>query len=183
MEFEVPKKHISKPTLSNVMVQKVLRWERQKMCFGKSLKKKKKKKKSKGPWQKNYSYNKILMNFFWGLKREQRHDKTREWSNLFFLSFFPKLPFLDILKKLSRSLIVAWSFLFVHIRITPSKGPKNFVKWLFKKSDDGKKVIFHGPNSWCKLALTSQLLLVNNSSRSNPWRRYFTTRLRKTMLE
>ena len=49
MEFEVPEKHISKPTLSNVMVQEVLRWERQKMCFGKSLKKKKKKKKSKGP--------------------------------------------------------------------------------------------------------------------------------------
>ena len=34
MEFKVPKKHILGPTLSTNMVQRVLRWERQKKCYG-----------------------------------------------------------------------------------------------------------------------------------------------------
>jgi hypothetical protein len=32
MEFEVPKRHVIRPTLSNDMVQQILRWEGQKRC-------------------------------------------------------------------------------------------------------------------------------------------------------
>ena len=33
MKFKVPKRHILRPTLSTDMVQRVLRWEKQKRCF------------------------------------------------------------------------------------------------------------------------------------------------------
>jgi len=33
MEFKVPKRHILRPALSTNMVQRVLRWERQKRCL------------------------------------------------------------------------------------------------------------------------------------------------------
>ena len=41
---EVPKTHILRPTLSIDMAQRVLRWERQKTCFGR---------KGRVSWQKN----------------------------------------------------------------------------------------------------------------------------------
>ena len=34
MKFEAPKRNILKPTLSIDTVQRVLRWERQTMCYG-----------------------------------------------------------------------------------------------------------------------------------------------------
>jgi hypothetical protein len=34
MEFEIPKRHILRPTLSTNMVQRVLWWERQKRYYG-----------------------------------------------------------------------------------------------------------------------------------------------------
>ena len=64
---------------------------------------------------------------------------------------------MHILKKSAHSLIDAWSFLLIHIRFTPSKRPKDFVNWFFKKSDHEswtmeigpwKNIIFHGPISW-----------------------------------
>jgi hypothetical protein len=38
MEFEVPKRHILRPTLSGNMVQQVLRWEMQKRCSSRKSK-------------------------------------------------------------------------------------------------------------------------------------------------
>ena len=68
MEFQVPKRHISRPTLSIDMVQRVLRWERQKRCSSR---------KRKGPMIGKCCYNYFSMNFFWVEKMN-----TREWSNL-----------------------------------------------------------------------------------------------------
>jgi len=46
--------------------------------------------------------------------------------------FFLKIAlFGHILKKSARSLFGAWSFLFIHIRFTPSKGAKGFVSLFF----------------------------------------------------
>ena len=39
------------------------------------------------------------------------------------------------IKKSAHSLFGAWSFLFIHIRFTPSERPKNFVNWFFRQSD------------------------------------------------
>ena len=51
--------------------------------------------------------------------------KTREVKRMVKLEFFSKLPFLDIYyKKSTHSLFDAWSFLLVHMRFTPSEGPK-----------------------------------------------------------
>ena len=70
-----------------------------------------------------------MQNFIWGI------EKTREWSNL---NQFSKLPLLDIYyKKSAHSLFGAWSFLLVHIRVTPSERPKDFVYCFLKTSDHG----------------------------------------------
>ena len=54
--------------------------------------------------------------------------KTREWSNLIDLFYFvSKPPFLDIFKKNSTFTFGAWTFLLVHIRLTPSEEPKDYV--------------------------------------------------------
>jgi hypothetical protein len=78
MEFEVPKRHILRPTLSTDTVQRILRWERQKGWSSR--------RKAGGPWQTNVV---MIMNF---LGEEKMN--TREWSNLIY--FFPNFPFLDI---------------------------------------------------------------------------------------
>ena len=64
MEFEAPKRHILRPTLSTDMVQRVLRWERQKRSSST---------KRQGSMTEKCCYNKILMIFFW----EQEKMKTK----------------------------------------------------------------------------------------------------------
>jgi len=156
-----------------------LSWSK-KFCGGRGKRCTLVKLKKKGPWPKNYCYNKSLMNLFWG----EEKTKTVEDKRMVILNFFfPKLPFLDIYYK-----ILTFTYCRMVIPLCPHSdytlwgGPKGCVNWFFKKLDHEKKATFHGPNSWCKPALTLQLLLVNKFSRSNPWQRYFTTRLRKTML-
>jgi hypothetical protein len=74
------------------------------------------------------SYDKNLMNV---LGKEKM--KTREDTILFkvgFSSFFSKLPFwgINLYKKIAYNLLFgAWLLLSVHIRFTPSEGPKGFV--------------------------------------------------------
>ena len=115
MEFEVPKRHILRPTLSIDMVQQALRWERQKRCFGR---------KRQGPMAD--CYDKFWKIFFGGEIR-WRQEKTREWSTL----IFSRLPFLGIcLKKSAHSLLGAWSFLLVHIWVTTTLN-KVFSVWLY----------------------------------------------------
>ena len=65
--------------------------------------------------------------------------KTREMIKT--LIFFKTALFKQILKN-NTFTFYAWSFLLVHIILTPSKRPKNFVNcFLFfhSKSDQGKK--------------------------------------------
>ena len=69
------------------------------------------------------------MSFFGGRKEQ---DKRMVKPN-FFLS---KLPFWTYIKKSAYSLFGAWSFLFIHIRITPRERPKSFGNELLKKSDN-----------------------------------------------
>ena len=65
------------------------------------------------------------MNCFWG--REDK-DKGRQENGQFILFYFFKIDLFEhILKKSAQSLFDAWSFLLVHIGLTPSEGPKNFV--------------------------------------------------------
>ena len=155
MEFEVPKRHILRPTLSTSMVQRLLQWERQKRCSGR---------KKQGPMAEQYRNNKASMNLFIFVGREDE-DKRRQRNCQTWIFFSKSALFGHILNKSTHSLFGAWSFLLVHIRFTPSEGPKGFVNWSYKKSDHeswtiksdrGKKAIFHGP--WCKAALMTSSL-------------------------
>ena len=153
MEFEVPNIHILRLTLSIDVVQRVLWWERQKRRFGR---------KGKGLWPRKCWYNDFLMIF---LFEKWRQEKTREWSNMFFLSIyylsFQNYPFWTcIKKKISTFVFGAWSFMLVHIQFTPSEGPKDFINLYFWRNRTVKvgswrkpssMVRLHGP--WCKLAL------------------------------
>ena len=69
MEYEVPKGHVLRPTLSTDMVQHALRWERQKKCYDRE-KKTKKTKKNHGPVVEKCCFNKFLMNLFLGKEDE-----------------------------------------------------------------------------------------------------------------
>ena len=85
MEFEVPKRHILRPTLSTDTVQRVSQWERQKRCSSR---------KRQGPMTKKYCYSKFLMNSFYGEeKMKTRDDKRMVKLDSF---FFSKLPILGI---------------------------------------------------------------------------------------
>jgi hypothetical protein len=72
MEFEVPKRHLLRPTLSIDMVQQFLQRKRQKRYYGK---KKKKKDEVVGIERKEY-YNKICNEIFFGKKEDE--DKRRQ---------------------------------------------------------------------------------------------------------
>ena len=72
-KFEVPKRHILRPTLSIDMVQWVLRWEWKKRWSGRN---------GQGSMVENYCYNKIIMTFL-----GEEKMKTREWSTCYLFSF------------------------------------------------------------------------------------------------
>ena len=76
MEFKVPESHIVRSTLSSDMVQRILRWERQKKCSSR---------KSQGPMAKKCCFNKIWMNFFRGEKTKTREDKRMVKLDYLFL--------------------------------------------------------------------------------------------------
>ena len=84
MEFEVPKRHISRPTLSTGMIQQVLWWERQRRCYSR---------KKQGPIAEKCFCNKFLMKFYQGGEDE---DKRRQEKGQTWIYFFTKLSFLDI---------------------------------------------------------------------------------------
>ena len=73
MKFEVPKRHILRPTLSTDMVQRISRWERQKRCSSR---------KRQGPMAKKCCDSQKMTEFFLG----EDKMKTREWSNLIWFS-------------------------------------------------------------------------------------------------
>ena len=77
MEFEVPKRHILRRTLSTDMVQWVLRWERQKRCSSR---------KRQGSMAEKYCYNRFFKNFFVG-EEKMKTKKTKEWSSFNFFFF------------------------------------------------------------------------------------------------
>ena len=80
MKFEIPKSHILRSTLCIDIVQRILRWERQKRYFGGK----------KG---------KILLKLFWMiflLFKSQREMKTRENKKIIKLKFFFKISLLEI---------------------------------------------------------------------------------------
>ena len=76
MEFKVPKRHILRPTLSIDIVQHVLRWERQKRCYGR---------RKQVPLAKNI----VSIDNIFG----EEKMKTKEWSK--FYSFY-QIALLDI---------------------------------------------------------------------------------------
>jgi hypothetical protein len=134
------------------MVQRVLRWERQKRCSGR---------KGRGSWQRNISIIKFNKLVFEEEKMKTREDKRMVKHDLFL--FFFKIAFLGHLlkNKLHIHFLVHGHYLLVHILFTPSEGPQGFVKshlesWT-TKSDHGKRsssiLQFHSP--WCKLTLRS----------------------------
>ena len=59
----------------------------------------------------------------------EEKTKIRKDQRMVKLDFFSfkTILFGHILKMSTRSLFGAWSFLLVHIRFTPSEGPKGFV--------------------------------------------------------
>ena len=73
MKFEVPIRHSLRHTFYPLtMVQRALRWERQKRCFSR---------KRQGPMAEKRGYNIFiyLMNFFWGGREDE--DKRRCQEN------------------------------------------------------------------------------------------------------
>ena len=74
---------------------------------------------------KKYRYNQILMKCLFG-EEKMKTKKTKEWSNFFKISLSG-----HILKKSTHSHFGAWSFILVHIHVTPSEGPKGFVDFIF----------------------------------------------------
>ena len=66
MEFDVPKRHILRPTLYTEMVPQVLRWEWQKRCYGR---------KRLGPMTEKCYYNNLLEIVLWG---KEDKDKTKQ---------------------------------------------------------------------------------------------------------
>ena len=93
----------------------------------------KKKGKRLGPMAEKCCYIKKIKNSFLE-KRRWKQEKTREWSNLDFIFYFifQNYLFWTGIKKIStHSFFGVWSFLLVHIRFTPSEGPKDFINWLF----------------------------------------------------
>ena len=81
LKFEVSKRHIVRLTLSIDMVQRVLRWERQKMCSYR---------KGSGPWQIVVFVTSFVRIFLGG-----REDEDKRMVKLFFYFIFSKLLFLD----------------------------------------------------------------------------------------
>jgi hypothetical protein len=78
MEFEVPKRHILRPTLFTDTVQRVSQWERQKMCSSR--------KRARSMADKHYN-NQILMNFF----VEEKMIKLDSLSKLFFGAYIKNI--------------------------------------------------------------------------------------------
>ena len=64
MEFEASKRHVLRLTLSPDVVQRVLRWERQRRCCFDRIR--------PGHVVKKYCSNKKVMNFFWGREDEEK---------------------------------------------------------------------------------------------------------------
>ena len=118
MKFEVPKRHILRPTSSIDMVQRVLWWGRQKRCSCR---------KRQGPMPEKCCYNKFFDGIFMGEeKMKTREDKKMTSSEFFFNQNY---PFWACNWKSTHSLFGAQSFLLVRIQFTPSEGPKGFVDW------------------------------------------------------
>ena len=104
----------------------------------------------------------MVISFFGGREDEDKR-RQKEWSNL---SFSKSDLFGHILKRSAHSLFGAWSFLLIHIRFTPSEGPKGFVICLFflkeirpwkldhEKRQPSPMVRLHCP--WCKPALITR---------------------------
>ena len=93
MEFGVPIRHILRHTLSTIMVQRVLQWERQNRFSSR---------KRQGPVAERCCYNNIWMNLLLGKEVE---DKRRQHSGqnltfyfivLFYILFLSKLMFCGI---------------------------------------------------------------------------------------
>ena len=116
MEFELPKRHISRPTLSSNMVQRVLLRERQKRCSSR---------KRQGPMAEKCCYNKILMNFFWRREDEDKRRQVNGQTCFFFFFSFQNYPFWTYARKKSaHSLLSARSFLLIQLDLHLVRDPK-----------------------------------------------------------
>ena len=130
-------------TLFTDMVQRVLRWEGEKRCYGR---------KKQGPMAKKRCYNKYLLFFYWK-KVKRSEDKRRQENGLTWI-YFSTIPFLGIyMKKSAHPLFGAWLFLLVHIQCTPNEEPKGFVNWFFEKSDHGSWTIKKDHFAWSDLTV------------------------------
>ena len=63
------------------------------------------------------------MIFFNG-EEKMKAREVKTWSNLIFIL---ELPFQTYIKQIITSTFDAWLFLLLHIRFTPSEGPKDFI--------------------------------------------------------
>jgi hypothetical protein len=84
------------------------------------------------------------------VKTSEAQETTREWSNLNFLQNCPFWAYIK--KKSAHSLFGARSFFLVHIRFTPSKGPKafktNFLRSRTMEVGPWTQTIEKGPLPW-----------------------------------
>ena len=115
--------------------------------------------KGQGFMAKKCCYNKFSNEIYLGKEKVKTREDERMRQTFFF--WVEVVLFGHILKKMAHSLFGARSLLMVHIGLTPSEGPKDFVKLFFKKSyhgrwtikSDGRKrslslVQLYGPHLW-----------------------------------
>ena len=143
MEFEVPKRHISRPTLSTNMVQPDLRWRGKRGAMVK---------KRQGHIAENYCYNIFLWMFFLGKRRED----PKKWSNLNFSQNYPFWAYIIRKKNQHIQFLVhghsSWSTFGLHIVRTQKLCKLILLRNQTMTVGPWKKTIFH--DLWCEPDLT-----------------------------
>ena len=146
MELKIPKRHVFGPTLSNVIVQRVLWWERQKRfsCC-----------KYQRTVVEKWCFDMFYCIDYFVAKCLHIHEEERRRR-------FPKLLFSwHISNKPTRPFFGAWSLLLIQVQCTPSQGPID----KFKKQEQGSVTM-----EKCHTSLSHFIISHDNES---PWPLHF----------
>jgi len=151
MELEVCERPIFRPTLSTIMIQRVLRWERQKRfsrckCQGTIA--------EKCCFMIVFSFPQMFP-YLRG-KKGQNSGEGQTWKKTLKISLVG-----HILKKSTHPLLDAWPLLLIHVQFTPTQGSKAFKFKILRNwtMEVWPWIIahWHEATSWSQLFLTLKL--------------------------
>ena len=141
----LPKRNISRPTLSTDTVQRDLLWERQKRCSSR---------KRQEPMVKKRCYSEQLMTFFGGREDEDKKRQKKSSKLIFFLSLqnYHFWTYIENMGTFTFWCMVTPSFRST-LGFTHDERPKGFVNWLsFQETGPWEKAILPWSNfmsPWC----------------------------------